>query len=394
VFSTALTFYCHTLAIPFIGFMWTYILLVVSHKKWKEWLTLLGAVLLLIAPMIYRLLIIPPAQSANTFQSFSPFFVPYTIWAFGTGYSLGPTLNELHGLDPIRMRVVLSYFPTILPVMLFFCILLLLGVLQLRKRDNLLFRVTALWFILPLIFALIGSIITVHPFSVRYAVLSFPPFLVFLTAGTQGFRGKWARRSTFAIIAIICIFSLKNYFFDERYHRDDNRAAGQFLSAHALPNDLVIASAAYTSDNLRYYYQGMPVKIVGYPQKKNQIETGARFIEPSRVETDLEAIFGERERFWLFLSRTYHSDPHGYIRNYCDVHFNRERELKGSGVDLVLYKKRVNNNSNSKKRTEGGFEEAASIRNGTDGHKNSRWYLPEITQADLSRHPSTMVVQR
>ena len=243
-------------------------------------------------------------------------------------------------------------------------------------------------------FAFIGSIITVHPFNVRYAVLSFPPFLVFLTAGTQCFRGNWAKRITFAIIGIICIFSLKNYFFDERYHRDDNRAAGRFLSAHALPNDLVIASAAYTSDNLRYYYQGMPVKIVGYPQKKNQLETGARFIEPSRVETDLEAILREQERFCLFLSRTYHSDPHGYIRSYCDVHFNRERELKGSGVDLVLYKRRVNNNSNSKKRTEGGFEEAASIRNGADGHIKPRRYLPEITQAGLSRHPPPMVVKR
>jgi 4-amino-4-deoxy-L-arabinose transferase-like glycosyltransferase len=344
VISTALTFYCHTVAIAFIGFLGVYILLVIPHQRWKEWLTLFSAILLLILPAIYRLLLIPPVASANPFQSFSPLFVAYTIWAFSTGFSLGPTLNELHGLDPIGIQTVLSYLPTIFPVMLFFSVLLLLGAFQLRKKDNLIFWLTALWFIIPLAFALIGSIITVHPFNVRYAVLSFPPFIIFLATGTQSFRGKWAGRSTFVIIGIISIFSLGNYFFYERYHRDDNRAAAQFLSAQALPNDLVIASAAYTIPNLRYYYHDNSVRIVGYPQKKDHQETGALFVNPSQVESDMKKIIGERERFWLFLSRTYHSDAGGYIRKYCDTHFLRNHELKSSGVELVLYKKPVNNN--------------------------------------------------
>ena len=155
---------------------------------------------------------------------------------------------------------------------------------------------------------------------------------------------RQAGRSTFVIIAIISIFSLGNYFYYERYHRDDNRAAGQFLSAQAIPNDLVIASAAYTIQNLRYYYHDKSVRIVGYPQKKDQQATGALFVKPSQVESDMKKIIGERERFWLFLSRIYHSDPGGYIRKYCDTHFLRDRELKSSGVELVLYKKLVNNN--------------------------------------------------
>ena len=337
VVSTALTFYCHTAGIAFIGFLGAYILLIFPHQKWKEWSFFFGAIILLIAPAIYRFLIIKQVVPTNNFQSFNLLYLPYTIWAFSTGYSFGPTLNELHFLGPNRMRIVFSYFPTIFPVMLFFIILLLLGVLQLRKKHKYLFRLTALWFILPLVFALIGSIITDHPFNVRYAVLSFPPFIIFLITGTQYFSNKWAKRSSFAIIVIISIFSLKNYFFDEQYHRDDNRAAGQFLSVHALPNDLVIASAAYIIKNLRYYYQGAPLKFLGYP--------AAGFVEPSRVDANLEIILRDQKRFWLFLSRTFHSDPHGYIRKHCDLHYILERELKASGVELILYKKRPNTKS-------------------------------------------------
>ena len=100
---------------------------------------------------------------------------------------------------------------------------------------------------------------------------------------------------------------------------------------------------------------------MGYPQKMNQVETGARFIEPSRVEKELDEILRGRKQFWLFLSRTYHSDPQGYILNYCNSHFIREREMKGSGVELLFYKKRVNNNLKNNERTEVGFEGTASI---------------------------------
>jgi hypothetical protein len=151
---------------------------------------------------------------------------------------------------------------------------------------------------------------------------------------------------------------LNNYYFNEQYHRNDYRAAGKFLSTHALPDDLVIASAAYTSNNLRYYYQGTPLEILEYPQVKNQLLKDPAFVKPTQVASDLGTILQNRNRFWLFLSRTYHSDPNGYIRKYCEENYINERELNANGVNLILYKKPSNNNSDGKNQPIAGFRKS------------------------------------
>ena len=125
------------------------------------------------------------------------------------------------------------------------------------------------------------------------------------------------------------------------------------MAAHSLAGDLIIVSATYTLPDLRYYFNNNSVEelqAVGYPFPDDWDGTieffeqdsgplGAGFVNPLNVEADLRKIVGERDRFWLFLSRTYHSDPDGHIRKYCDANF-RQLQVKGwSGVDLMLYRR-------------------------------------------------------
>jgi len=161
--------------------------------------------------------------------------------------------------------------------------------------------------------------------------------------------------SLLGILMFISLWSLRNYFFDENYQRENNRAAGQFLTAHALPNDLVIVSASYTSDNLEYYSQIKDLNIIGYPSSKfsewqsklsndkNQIDVrgrdiGAKFVKENKIEPDLKLIIGKRKRFWLFLSRIFHSDPNGLIRKFCDENYIRELHGSWGSTELILYK--------------------------------------------------------
>lgn len=336
IISTAATFYCHTVGIAFIGVIAVYVLLLIPREKLGKWIPVFAGILLLITPAIYRLIVVPPEASADPYRTFSFLTIPYTIWAFGTGYSLGPTLAELH--MPDRMNIVSFHAYTIFPILFFLFLLFLLGVFHLLKRDKLLFLLTMLWFLVPILFVVFGSILTSHPFNVRYAILSFPAFIAFLSAGTQNVGSKWFKAGIFFSLILISLLSLGNYFFNQRYQKENIRNAGQFLRAHANPNQLLICSAAYTEQTLRYYYGKNDLIIMPYP------EDFAR-VNPIHLRSDLKKITAGRDHFWLFLSRIYSSDPKGYIRNYCETYFERRTAFTSNGVELILYDNLTNKTS-------------------------------------------------
>jgi uncharacterized membrane protein len=350
VISTAATFYCHTVAIAFIGFLAIYVLIWTPRSQWRDWLLLFGAVALLLTPGIYRLLIIPPVGTANPLRSTSLLAIPYAMWVFSTGYSLGPSLSELHTSGPLN--TLFPYIPIIFPLMVFFSGLSLFGALRLLRHNRSLFWTILLWFLFPCAFGILGSVFTRHPFNVRYIILSFPAFVIFLAVGVFYIKSSYIRIMSFSIIIVVSTFSLMNYYFDERYHRDNNRAAGQYLTTHALPDDLVLVSAAYTAPNLRYYYRGTSeIHIRGYPRGRDFAEipsnrrangelTSTFPAKATKIDSDLEAIIGDRERFWLFLSRTFHSDPKGRIRTFLDERYCRVLQAAWVGTELILYRAR------------------------------------------------------
>jgi hypothetical protein len=275
----------------------------------------------------------PVVRGSQTWRSFSPFYVPYVIWTFGTGYSLGPTLAELH--LPDRMLIIFSSLPIILPVLLIFSLLMILGAIHLRKQNYLLFWSNTLWFLFPLIFAICGAILSPNEFNVRYTILSFPAFILLLIVGIKSIKYEWIRLFAFGTIILVSLFSLNNHFFNERYHKENNRAAGQFLTTHASSHDIVICTARYTYQMLSHYYKGNDIEITGYPVK-------TLYVKHDELEPDLERILAGRKRFWLFLSRTFHSDPEGSIKKYCDKKFRRAKEFKSNGIELFLYNKIYN----------------------------------------------------
>ena len=345
--SVSALFYSHIVTVAFIGFLAIYVLLHTPRQTWINWLPVMVGIALLVAPRIYQQFIISPDVPADLSRSFNPIYIAYAIWTFVTGYSLGPTISELHMLDHIN--IISSYFPIILPIMIFFFLFSLLGVIQIHRQNKMLLLSIVLWFILPLTFAILGSIYTVHPFNVRYAILSFPPFIAFLTIGIHSLSSHWMRAGTFGILGIISVLSLGNYYYNPRYHRDDIRSAGQYLSTHAQEHDVVIANAPYTVPSIRHYYHGEPeIRVRGYPPPSHRASPAllgkatsgfvhTSYVKPEQVQPDLQALIGEQDRFWLFLSRTYHSDPKGYIRKFLDAKYCRGLPASWPGAELILY---------------------------------------------------------
>jgi hypothetical protein len=198
--------------------------------------------------------------------------------------------------------------------------------------------------ILVMVFVVLGSIFTPHPFYVRYAILSFPPFILFLTCGITWNRLKKYLTIILVLMSCIFIFSLRNYYFDEKYQRENVRAAGQYLIENVQENDFVIACVTYTKIYLKYYCKGkLKINIKGYPDVtqndgKSTSAKGAQFVNINNLESDLNTTLTEKERFWLFLSRIYHSDPYGNIRKYCDDNYYLEKTQKWNDAELILYR--------------------------------------------------------
>jgi 4-amino-4-deoxy-L-arabinose transferase-like glycosyltransferase len=346
VLAAVSVFYCHTIGMGFILFLAVYVLLVTPKRRWGEWALAGVGTALLLTPGVARLLLFPPVGSADVFKPVSLWSAGYAAWAFATGYSLGPTPTEVHQYAPAQ--VVGPHLALITAVALCLAVLLVAGAVDLRRRDAEVFRSAVAWLGIPSIFALAGAMSTVHPFNVRYAILAFPAFVIFLAAGLRSAGTGRRRIAAYMLIAAIGLWSLRNYFFDPRYWRDDNRSAGGYLTAQARPGELVVATAGYTAQNLRYYYGGPAVTLVAYPGEGGKptvvegpgfapVVIGARYVVPEAVPTDLAKLAAGHDRIWLFASRAYHSDPEGLVAQWLDRRLCRRTLQKWPGVELRLY---------------------------------------------------------
>jgi hypothetical protein len=210
-------------------------------------------------------------------RSFDPLYLGDLIWSFATGFSLGPTVAELHA--PNHSRILLHYAPLIAPVLLFFVALALYGGVQPARQNRKAFLVFALWFLFPLCLAVLGSLAAAHSFNVRYAILSLPAFIAVLAVGASRLRSSAVRTVACVLFVLVSAVSVFNYYIDERYYRDDNEPRDDF-------SPLTRRSAISSSPT---------------------------------------------PRIWLFLSRTYHSDPSGHIVTYWTSVFDANSPSMGSG---------------------------------------------------------------
>jgi mannosyltransferase len=338
--TAAAAFYVHPVALAFLGAMALYVVFVVPRAELGRWVATFAAVALLSMPGVYLLLRVPPTVSANPFYLFSPAHVAYTLWAFASGYSLGPNLIELRieGVTSITRNLL-----TIVPIMSLFSILLALGLFQLWRTRRDVVAALGLWMTMPIAFVILGAWLTSHPYNVRYTLLALPPTLMLLATGTRFFTARPVRIGATTLLLACSAVSLWNYYTDPRYYRDDNRGAAAFIRTRAEPHDLVIASAAYTTVPLGHYLATTPIELVGYPTPaardapERGASLGAMFVRPERVADDFRRLLGDRRSFWLFLSRTFHSDPEGHVQRYADLHYRRVDEYVGPGVHAIRY---------------------------------------------------------
>lgn len=260
-----------------------------------------------------------PGLSTGGSRQFTPAVLPYTFFAFSSGFSLGPTVQELHWSR--SMATLAPHVPLLAGLFLLFGSLFVLGLANIWKQQDLGLFLT-LWLVIPTMGVLGISALTDMSYNVRYASMSLPAFFLILTAGVFSIRKSVIQTAFLLAILSVNSVALINYYFNPRYEREDARSAAKYLESAVRQGDVILVLGSTTA--LRYYYQGSS-QIIRWT--------------PTAVER-LQTIDEDSGRLWLVEVRAWQGDPKRRLKTVLErgnPPFHREHF---SGVDVYCYSPR------------------------------------------------------
>lgn len=290
-----------------------------GRSRWGGPLLYLGLVTLALSPWILHHLIqrlgwlewgrLVPGRPAGTVEAplrgdttFSWAGIPFTFYVLSVGYSLGPSLRDLHA-GGARLDTLVPFAPAILASALTFGMLALVGTFALgepgppasRPRRWLLGAVllvpiaTVTWFALS----------NFKVYNPRYVAVGLPAYLCLLAAGWASLA-RPARR--LAAAAVIVLFALAHLHqgWGARYAKDDFKRATKALDLVVAPQDVIIAAGNFSP--LEYYWGDRePAPVVYW----------AGYARDERMEPRFRALLNPAGPTWLVVSRTHDLDPEG-----------------------------------------------------------------------------------
>jgi uncharacterized membrane protein len=189
-------------------------------------------------------LVIAPATAGRA--GFTLAALPYTFFTYSAGFSLGPTVAELHGNRSAEF--IVRFWPSLLAVISIFGTLCGLGLFAIYKRfgsQQLIFLVLALS--VPLAGAVAYSLTPRGTFNVRYTVVAFPYFCILVGTGLVYLCSIKKIAGTAAVLGVIGIssVSLHNHFANPRYAKEDIRSAVYFWRQHSQNEPLLAIGSTW-----------------------------------------------------------------------------------------------------------------------------------------------------
>jgi hypothetical protein len=275
-----------------------------------------GALALLSLPVLWLLRGDMSAERSAPFAtSFHPAAAGYTLFSFLSGYALGPSPRELHGMA--AREALLAALPWVLLSGASAAILLLRGLQTLGTRLwSCRLIVTTL---LPIVLLVAVAGLAGVTFQVRHLLWAAIPLLVVLGAGCSTHPGRPAVGA--AVLTLLALFAISRYhrLALPQYQNEDVRA----LAAYLRPTDPsipVLVLSGYMADPVRYYLPDS-WNVVALPEPS--ADTG---LGPTLGKIDSTAPRGKR--FWLAYTREFHGDPGGRLIDSLvrlrDLHLRRE----------------------------------------------------------------------
>ncbi|MBU8922503.1 MAG: glycosyltransferase family 39 protein [Bacteroidales bacterium] len=246
---------------------------------------------------------------------------PYSFFAFSTGFSFGPDLNQLH-LVSSGKELLRSHGWWIIPAGIVFSALTVAGLFRSRREGLLGLFLSISLTSLGLVTT--AALMNIKVFNVRYLICFFPIYLATLALGIRS-RRIWAPPALAAVV-LIMLYSTWNYHMVDHYSRDDFRSAADTVTENMNAGDLVILSCG--RDVFEHYYD-----------KKNDIvEYSPLTIGNEKTRSRLESQLSEYRRVWYLGCREWDVDPDGIFIKTLYSASEEGRIWEFTGIRLFLVK--------------------------------------------------------
>jgi mannosyltransferase len=251
--------------------------------------------------------------------------IPYAYFAYGLGYTFGPSVRALQA---DRGSAVRDNLGSIALGSVFLLVPLVIGIAALMRTDTNLLTLLVAWGVVPVVGVALVAALGLKAFSVRYALVALPACALLAGRGLAVITRTRFWPFLLAFAALLCL-SLYNYFAVAGYGKEDSRGAARYIKDNLRAGDVVVA--VYTGEALEYYLNGT---------------TAVAFFEADDIRSGdtIEARCGEiaaaGDRVWLALCRESMVDKRGRIKAWFDRNLTAVRSSEFPGIRLYLYQRR------------------------------------------------------
>ena len=247
----------------------------------------------------------------------------------------------------------LSVEPRLTPAVWLFGVLLAAGMLPVRgsgderrglRRRGESLLLTVLYLIVP--FTVMYILSLRRPlYNPKFLLVATPAFYLLVAWGISNIQylipnlqsprcqlsdiRYWVFASFLALLTLPSAHSLRNYYFNPAYARDDYRGIARTIQAMGESGDAVILNAPGQIEIFEYYYHGA---LPRYPLPRQ------RPPDPEETRGALQRIVARHKRIFGIFWATDESDPQRIVETWLDEHAYKAMDAWYGNVRLVLYR--------------------------------------------------------
>jgi 4-amino-4-deoxy-L-arabinose transferase-like glycosyltransferase len=289
----------------------------------------LGIAALFFLPWVF-VVMASAMHEAGFYKPIGLFTVPYTFYAFSVGYSLGPSVADLHTLW--QGFAVLSHLGAgVFLTAVFFGAAVLAGIAKLPSLPRRFSLLVACLLVLPVLLAIGVTLFTRVDFNARYAILGQPAYLLIVAMGLLSLRPRALRLLVGAGLLSVTAASLFNYYTNTAYAKEDTRSAYRLIEETWEPGDCVYVIGVDAA--FRYYARGSAIQFARLDFRTAR--------HAAREERTLERSTRVCRRIWFVAGREWEADPLGLAVPTLLKFFEATGESKLQGVRLLEMRPRA-----------------------------------------------------
>ncbi len=220
-------------------------------------------------------------------RPFSLAVLPYSLYTFVAGFTLGPTVQELHASRGFDTLLTHAFLITV--VLLVGTVLLIEGLLQLRRLPRGGAALLFMGLFVPFVAAILFSLVPGFTYNVRYVSAAFPFFCVVQVLGWRHLRNRGRYRAAAALLAtvVITVLSLANLYTAPLHYGQENvrgavaiwtreRATGQRLFSFRASAPVL----HYLSTELRTLHEGLSLDP---DERRRQLDASTEMAAPESI---------------------------------------------------------------------------------------------------------------